>query len=608
MSVSRLPHEVLVNIAFYLPIECCSETALVCRAWTVPFMEKAWSIIQISTEKKAKALYNLLLNEKSLVHSHVDDVKSIIINGDVILPENVFLSLQDNFQSVVYLQITSSTFQNYCTYPYHNWKKWKSLTILYLHVLSDIFGIEDIVPVLSYLPNIAELNLGNSHDLSQYSMRWTHLDLLQEQLPKLDTLILYLDLEPIDTTDFETISSGPVHPRLISFSYYGKPFSMTWLYYWAKRYPQLCELYSICRPVEIPKVETTISVLQAMLKLKDPLNHLETAFFRSNPRGGIIDPSFLQILFLNTNHLMDVNCLVSTRDEDSSNTTSVLKALMRSYKSLLRLTLEIKEYSSYPTSIINSFKICPSLVVLDIKSRGTVFKLDQILNYFPVLVTMKLNIKKLCLSQSANKLPPSHSLRNFEIQNADFDFSLFSYLSRRCYFIDTFFMSQVLITESPYLWHGYIFIDMPFSSFTSIKFDRVYVRGVKGPINNMKNVLLSITQLYDQHCRIDLLPDLKAKIKGTILFKGYIEENTDSDIRWENIADKDSSEFLANFESIEAGNKIPLRQFKPKGWFEILTCVSDCEDTLDIEVIPLNYIKIRCEVIESFDLTYKSSI
>ncbi|KAL0088743.1 hypothetical protein J3Q64DRAFT_1731471 [Phycomyces blakesleeanus] len=475
MPVFRLPFEIITNISGQLNTKDKYQCALVCRAWRTPFTESLWRKVKIHSEIQLEAFCSSLSTITPAQKSPARLVKQLALRPYIGASNAQLHLLQQHLTFIDRLWVDDESLIRTCSIKNMHWGLWKCLTKLDFHVPSTDFSTKEVLEILSYLPNLTQLSLGERYLFTSSSFSIQDMETTHSYLPRLEKLSINTELRQISTQDMDWIKNV-VPAKALTFLEFDSTYATSeWLYYCAHKYPNisLMKWSAGDQDIERPTFEDTVS--KKISVLRNAFQRLEKVTIECDSEQVRLHQVFLKILLSQNALLKDFTYSMDTTYSKVYYTAEFIKKLMRCFgMSLETLTLDITANLNDQLVISRSFLPCPRLVELKLRLLSLELELDIILDLCPVLKKLDVAVNVLSISPDSSEQLQPHDLRFLRISGAKASATLFNYVSWRCRDLQTLDLCGLRVSEQISALTGNFRIYMPYSHFEVLKLENIH--------------------------------------------------------------------------------------------------------------------------------------
>ncbi|KAI9014491.1 hypothetical protein CLU79DRAFT_766966 [Phycomyces nitens] len=477
MLPSLLPLELICHIATFLSPKDKLSCVLVSRSWRNVFQDSLWQTMEISQQKTLNSICSMSQSAQSVYKRHGQLVRKLCLQGDTVATAKNISTLQDCFGNLRSLYIQRDCLSDACFGDNINWSPWKSLTELDLEL--DDLAIEtpekSVLSILSHLPRLVRLNLGQFWQGRTISFSMEDIETLHDHLPYLSYLSLKVDLADFSAQDLLESTAVVPAKRLRELTIHSRVTDRRWFYYFARKYSRLTTFKWMTRGAK--KIEDDHhSEAAAMLSvLPCAFPYLKTVDITAcgDPRRSYL--IFRDLFCALRVPIKELTYNVVSPFDEHELFEKIVQLCTNSYtETLERLTIGNSMTRQRPFSVLKSFHRLPRLVHLDFSSPNSHVDLDGILDRCQSLKTMCVGQGSLSTKPSSLS-PTPHGLRLIEFNKMKIKSSALSYLSSRCRRLNYMYLRNSSIYGQISEKSRNLAIDMSFTRFELLRIQAIKV-------------------------------------------------------------------------------------------------------------------------------------
>ncbi|KAL0075709.1 hypothetical protein J3Q64DRAFT_1703011 [Phycomyces blakesleeanus] len=491
---STLPFEIISNIADLLPKEDLIHCIRVCRAWVTPVQEVLWHTIKINSPTKLNAICYILASKNNTSGINHYTRKLLLVDGLETSDTQLHL-IQCHFQNLQHLFIERKCLSDHEFGKMADWNMWKLLEELDIDLdgLDSVNAKDEFLKILSCLPSLVSLNLTQFWQKRNLAFELGDFEEIHTHLPRLKNMSLSIDIHVLSDEDWPCILAAEPALDLTHFKLKFGCMSYRWLFYFARKYPNICNLESEFFEHYARSKEGEDEAIMMFSNAPSLFSHLNTVDLNTAGYFERIHTLFWKISqaidmpIKNLSHALVISPKKAYLVEESVNKYT------HSFSSTLEtLSMRSTVPSSHLRPITPEFEYCPRLVELNLDKCFSSIDLDFILSRCKALKMLKMKTNLVTITVDAHYTPERHSLQEIHISGASIGSHVLSYLSFRCRQLNSMYLDNVKILGNLCPESKNIRIKMPYTSLKVLYCDYLSFHPAEDPrINdNMISILL----------------------------------------------------------------------------------------------------------------------
>ncbi|KAI9014510.1 hypothetical protein CLU79DRAFT_838363 [Phycomyces nitens] len=496
MLASELPFEIISHIASFLSFKRKYICTFVCKSWQAPLQESLWSELRIFNRKKMKAICSKDTAEYQSYHRNGHHVKTLFLEGELGASDEELYTFQQHFQNLNSLTIEQNGLSNDNFAVTANWHLWGKLTELTIHLSKWVSGSSEkpFLDIFACLPCLTKLRLSQGWVNGSMYFTWNDFETIHGYLPRLETLSVNMILASLSSNDLDLIQDIEPATRLIVFGPEAVYHDYRWLYYFARKYPNVQTLGKMsfgndrlvedC-PSSLGPWFDSISCLFPYLKTITSV----IGGHEGQPNllfWNVLCPFNVPIKRLE----YDVHVSLITPDTFESIVGEAVNPFAKTVESVCIRTYNYIRGLWILTATLDH---CPNLVELNLRIRCVIIQVDVLLNQCPALKRLKLSGGSLVISPEASKTTTLHGLRMMELTFIKTNSKTLNNISFRCRRLNYMQLTNTAITGSISPTTGNLCVDMSYTRFRVLLLRNVRFNTsqVDNDMNNINFMVLS---------------------------------------------------------------------------------------------------------------------
>ncbi|KAL0081045.1 hypothetical protein J3Q64DRAFT_1701562 [Phycomyces blakesleeanus] len=512
MLLSKLPPEVILNISLFLPLKDRDSCCFVCRAWKGPFQESMHYDLTLGS---IGAIYNSweeLVDSESIKQYTGTLLRSLTLSDCRNLSVQQLGTLQRTFPNVKSVWIQKLCCSSNLFERETDWLLWRSLTELRVDILLyRTIHVEVDNPFLGIICNLSmltRLQLINSvhyESCINQIFRLSEFELIHTRLVHLTHLELSSRLLSISGTEIQRMGEVSPANKIKLFRMISSKTDHQWLYYFAKKYPNLESFNFSTISDELESEKQRNNIISLLQSLTHPFQHLKALYLG--------DKNYLPKEYLLYYDM--INCFKPPLERiyiyifqrnlfgNLSKPLSALNKLFR-YMCSSRLSGSLKdlcvlcpEVLIITTLLIKRKDTFYNLVHLKLSCPFQPFNLDDLLDKRNFLKTLDLRFAKIEINPKALKRTKRRSLQSFTATRSEITSDVLRYLSFQCRDLNTLYLHRTKVFGKFNSTQGCHFIDMSYTRFNLLRFVSVPFIIKDNPINGHNINITLITRPVD---------------------------------------------------------------------------------------------------------------
>ncbi|KAL0086238.1 hypothetical protein J3Q64DRAFT_1738863 [Phycomyces blakesleeanus] len=386
MSASKLPFEILSQVAEYLSFRDWWSCSLVCKAWHEPFNQCVWSIVEINTKSQLEHASFDSLEPQNPYRKNSFFVKNIYIFWGLLLNDDQLNGIQKQFPNVKSLELQVPRYFSYVfnknLFQYTNWRPWMSVKNLNITVPVHDITYGDMETLHTYFPSLEYLKI--SATFGNFQLIDPHI--LQSIQPATSLINVHLEVFDIDIQWLVYFAYKFTHVRTLTWSNHGECKMARVNYFVAK------------------------DVIQGLPYIFPRLENLY--MLRSEYKNW----AYYTLLLVASTSGSSLRC-IRDRLRNDSKEDRFRPALGNSQNTLI---------------IPAELGLCSRLAHLCLILPTMWLKLDTVLDHCEMLKILIVHVSKVSLRVQEYECMVGHDLRLIKIAAEEADVKVFRYLSHRC--------------------------------------------------------------------------------------------------------------------------------------------------------------------------------
>ncbi|KAL0084505.1 hypothetical protein F4703DRAFT_1854574 [Phycomyces blakesleeanus] len=498
MTASKLPSEILSQIADLLLTDDKISNAITCKAWRYPFQDSLWRDIRISSMESLQHIYNTIKTSKNTPTFHGLLVHSLRICGDYPVPNTQQDELLKFLPNLKHLDLRHIKYKDINRIMAESNDTWKSLESL---IIQDITTTEpevatDFIESLKTCRMLRNLEFFTLKRNDPILFNMNHFENLHQNLQLLSSIKAHLALNEDISSTLGTIPDTTPVLSLTSLDIKLGQWDPLWLYYFSYKYPNLHSFkldVSDMFPgwIHYDQMQVIISHFQSN---PNALRHLESFEFITKAIAEWTHLVFWEFICPLRVPVKNLKYKAQRNNGDVQLYAMTLKRFLQSFSETLE-TLSVDGSAFFdikrsPTLYLSSHS--PFLKDLHIESCGVSLNLDSVLNNCTALKRLRYFGGQLLNNSNTTNQDTeerqNHGLQILELRQVVTSAAVLGNISYRCRRLQYMNLSSLSISGFISEISGHLLLDMRHTFFkvlhlAQIKYYSSYKHDVKPAIS-----------------------------------------------------------------------------------------------------------------------------
>ncbi|KAI9028106.1 hypothetical protein CLU79DRAFT_551936 [Phycomyces nitens] len=241
MLLSDFPQEIIDKVIDLLPVKDRISCCLVCKSWNNIFQDSLYFDINIKTRHALNKILSPSSDNQPNYYNNGHLARHLLLYLVEAKDDDIY-ALQKIFPNVKYIHFCPNIInrENFgFTIDWHPWRLLKELYITFAFVFIPNIG-RNIVKVILCLPLLTRLEIGSKRAvLFPKVFSLNDLETIHSHLKHLEHLALNSVLLPVSDTDLGRVTDVLPATAMRSLEIESGKAGNRWLYYFARKYPNL---------------------------------------------------------------------------------------------------------------------------------------------------------------------------------------------------------------------------------------------------------------------------------------------------------------------------------------------------------------------------------
>ncbi|KAL0091156.1 hypothetical protein F4703DRAFT_1837607 [Phycomyces blakesleeanus] len=407
-------------------------------------------------------------------------LRSLHLGHCVHLTSEQLYTIQKTFPNIKHLYLQNLYINTSYVGTGTNWLIWKSLTELRI----DFYGILRTKPDKAFIDTVSNLPLlrrldfgGDPCNLVDQTLALSDFELLHTRLIHLSHLELSTNLLVTSGTEVRRMTEVLPAKKIKIFRMLSKQTDHRWLYYFARKYPNLEKLTFSTFNDKVESDKQKNDIIALLRNLTRPFQHLKTLHL-----GSVNYPHKEYLLFwdiitccrvsLECIHVYSCNAAndrIFSRDLRNLPKVLIEICSTKFSETIKDLSFMCDKHMNIPKSLIKQNDVFCNLVHLKIRYPLEPFKLDDLLDKKIFLQSLTLFKVVIDINPDALTSTKRHALRLFEVHYSNLTSDILRYLSTHCGNLNSLHLIKTIVNGSINSTPGCQFIDLTYTRFKSLR-------------------------------------------------------------------------------------------------------------------------------------------
>ncbi|KAL0081486.1 hypothetical protein F4703DRAFT_1867147 [Phycomyces blakesleeanus] len=480
--IFRLPFEILTEISSFMTNRDKLQCTRVCKAWTRPFQDSLWNILDLDYTKLANICSTCDL-QNNVYQKNGYLVESLAVREFHKLNDQKLYTLQKTFGALRHLSFQQYSLGKQDFGKTADWNLWRSLTELDLFMPDVSLEIrrEEMLKILGCLPRLTRLRIVETYMEEVGSYTWQMLESIHAILPRLRNLHTNIPMNRVQPGDIKYIKSITPASLITQLKLIDHNMDIGWLYYFSLKYPNIDSLYSQVKRCSGSYIERTTNPdeIRQVSSWSYNFSRLKTVTMEQRIKSSVDSDIFWKSLYQIVGSLDHFIYTVWFEDDISDLPQGeVSRSIGFSSNTLRSAHIVIKSKDDHQIGAQLKFGICPRLVKLEVGARHGVIQLDLLLRNCSSLKTFVLrggSVKLNSESEVHAHKQQDYCLEEVSLWSSTVGTNVFEYISTHCKSLSNLSLSYIKVKRMPSddsndSDEKEVVLDMPHTGFNSLEF------------------------------------------------------------------------------------------------------------------------------------------